>query len=280
MVLNSTTIEGDIAYIDSVNQTAEHLVYPVSSGKKIVRPANSYQKMIINDGRREIDSFSVDLQGFSLIKHQSSVADFYDNEVVKRQYYPEMIELLKTRLNATDVLIFDHNQRSKVRAAAMQPEVRNPVASAHVDYTLSSAPNRSIEILEKANKSHYVGRRLALINAWRPIIGPAEDFPLALCDMRTVQSNDLVQTDIHHFSESDPETPRHSGQIYSLRHNFSHKWHYFSAMEPDEVLLLRNWDSTGDKKSDYTPHTGFKNDLAPEGTRPRESIEIRTLVVY
>ena len=125
-----------------------------------------------------------------------------------------------------------------------------------------------------------MGRRLALINAWRPIIGPAEDFPLALCDVRTVQADDLVQTHIHHFSESDPDTPRHSGQIYSLRHNLSHQWYYFSAMQPDEVLLLRNWDSTADKKSDYTPHTGFKNNLAPEGTRPRESIEIRALVVY
>ena len=280
MVLDRNSIEGDIAYIDSTGQTAEHLVYPVSSGKKIVRPPNSYQKMIINDGRGEIDSFNLDLQGFSLIRHKSSIADFYDNEAVKRQYYPEMIELLKTQLHATDVLIFDHNQRSKVRAAAKQPEVRNPVASAHVDYTLSSAPDRSIEILEKANKSHYVGRRLALINAWRPIIGPAEDFPLALCDVRTVQADDLVQTHIHHFSESDPDTPRHSGQIYSLRHNLSHKWYYFSAMQPDEVLLLRNWDSTADKKSDYTPHTGFKNNLAPEGTIPRESIEIRALVVY
>ena len=280
MVLDRNSIEGDIAYIDSTGQTAEHLVYPVSSGKKIVRPPNSYQKMIINDGRGEIDSFNLDLQGFSLIRHKSSIADFYDNEAVKRQYYPEMIELLKTQLHATDVLIFDHNQRSKVRAAAKQPEVRNPVASAHVDYTLSSAPDRSIEILEKANKSHYVRRRLALINAWRPIIGPAEDFPLALCDVRTVQADDLVQTHIHHFSESDPDTPRHSGQIYSLRHNLSHKWYYFSAMQPDEVLLLRNWDSTADKKSDYTPHTGFKNNLAPEGTIPRESIEIRALVVY
>ena len=280
MVLDRNSIEGDIAYIDSTGQTAEHLVYPVSSGKKIVRPPNSYQKMIISDGREKIDSFNLDLQGFSLIKHKSSVADFYDNEAVKRQYYPEMIELLKTQLHATDVLIFDHNQRSKVRAAAKQPEVRNPVASAHVDYTLSSAPDRSIEILEKANKSHYVRRRLALINAWRPIIGPAEDFPLALCDVRTVQADDLVQTHIHHFSESDPDTPRHSGQIYSLRHNLSHKWYYFSAMQPDEVLLLRNWDSTADKKSDYTPHTGFKNNLAPEGTIPRESIEIRALVVY
>ena len=41
MVLDRNSIEGDIAYIDSIGQTAEHLVYPVSSGKKIVRPAKS-----------------------------------------------------------------------------------------------------------------------------------------------------------------------------------------------------------------------------------------------
>jgi hypothetical protein len=280
MAMSKNNVAGDIAYIDSESLTAEHLVYPVSSGKKIVRPPNNYQQMSILDGREELDHFDIDVQGFTLINHKSSISDFYDNEMVKNQYYPEIIELLKTQLKAKDVIVFDHNQRSKVRATAKQEEVRNPVASAHVDYTLYSAPKRSIEILENAKKTHYIGRRLALINAWRPIIGPAQDFPLALCDVRSVRANDLVQTDIHHFGESDLKTPRHSGQIYSLRHSLSHKWYYFPDMQPDEILLLRNWDSSADQKSDYTPHTGFKNDLAPEDTRPRESIEIRTLVVY
>ena len=51
-------------------------------------------------------------------------------------------------------------------------------------------------------------------------------------------------------------------------------------MQRDEVLLLKNWDSSEDGRASYTPHTGFKNPTAPPDARPRESIEVRTLVVY
>ena len=68
MVLDKNSIEGDIAYIDSTGQTAEHLGYPVSSGKTIVRTPNSYKKMIINDRRGEFDSFKLHLKGFSFIR--------------------------------------------------------------------------------------------------------------------------------------------------------------------------------------------------------------------
>ncbi|MGR8922026.1 MAG: CmcJ/NvfI family oxidoreductase, partial [Gammaproteobacteria bacterium] len=166
------------------------------------------------------------------------------------------------------------------RAAAGQAGVRTPVEAAHVDYTPASGPRRAREILADAGREDLAGHRLALVNAWRPIVGPVRDFPLAVCDARSAAPADYVQTDIHHFGEDDLEQPRHSGQIYSMRFNPAHRWYFYSDMRPDEVLLLRNWDSAAADHRGYAPHTGFKSPLAGPGDVPRESIEARTLVVY
>jgi hypothetical protein len=50
-------------------------------------------------------------------------------------------------------------------------------------------------------------------------------------------------------------------------------------MEPDEVLLLKCFDSRRDGRARYTAHTGFANPESPADAVPRESIEVRTLVV-
>jgi hypothetical protein len=271
---------GDIAYIDVNGLEAEHLVYPLSSGKKIVRPQTNYRPMSIKDARHLTKNPSIDHEGFAIVNHESSVTDFYDSSQITGLYYSEISSLLKSQLHAKDVIIFDYNQRSKVRAKAGQSEVRTPVEAAHVDYTMTSGPKRSREILENAQKNHYQKNRLALVNVWRPIIGPAQDFPLAICSSTSVADQDLIKTDIHHFSESNLKTPRHSGQIYSLKHNQQHEWYYYPDMQTHEALLLRNWDSGKPTTHGYTPHTGFRNSLAPVNTTPRESIEVRTLVVF
>jgi hypothetical protein len=106
------------------------------------------------------------------------------------------------------------------------------------------------------------------------------DNPLALCDARSVSPEDLVATDILHFGEHDLAVPRHSGQIYSVRHNPAHRWFYVSEMRPDEVLLLKCYDSRADGRARFMPHTGFRNPACPSEFVPRESIEARTLVVF
>ena len=51
-------------------------------------------------------------------------------------------------------------------------------------------------------------------------------------------------------------------------------------MKPDEVLLLKCYDSRKDGRARFMPHTGFKNPGCPREFVPRESIEARTLVVF
>lgn len=269
-----------LAYLKPHSGRAQHLIYPPNCGRELVRPAQEYHVLPIADCRALAAAPEVDTAGFALLHAPSAFDDFYDDAQVRAHYYDEVAQFLRHALDALDVVVFDHNQRSAVRAARGQPGIRMPVDASHNDYTPQSGPRRAREILADAGRPPYAGHRMALINVWRPIIGPVQDVPLAVCDARSTTAADFVATDIHHFGEDDLEHPRHSGEIYSVVYNPAHRWYYASDMQRDEVLLLKNWDSSEDGRASYTPHTGFKNPAAPPDARPRESIEVRTLVVY
>ena len=268
-----------IPYLIDGDGPAEHRIYPVSSGRAIVRPEQVFRDMPVHDARRLAQPPRLEEAGFELLRDPAPQLDFYDDDAVRRDYYPAVIALLTQTLGASEVIVFDHNQRAAARAAAGQRGVRTPAVAAHVDYTPASGPRRAREILDAAGRAELGDQHLVLVNVWRPIVGPVQDVPLAVCDPRSAESADYVETNIYHFGEDDLERPRHSGQIYSLRHRASHRWYYVPDMHPDEVLLLRNWDSLDTQHLGFAAHTGFRNPAAPTQARPRESIEVRTLVV-
>ena len=273
-------VVAQLAYLVPNPGRAQRLVYPPNSGRALVYPAQEYHSLLIADCRNLTPAPTVDSAGFALLHQASVLTDFYDDADIRTRYYPEIAQFLRLALDALDVVVFDHNQRSAVRAKQGQAGVRMPVDAAHNDYTPQSGPRRACEILSDAGRPAYAGQRMALINVWRPIVGPVQDVPLAVCDARSTAASDFVATDIHHFGEDDLEHPRHSGEIYSLVYNPEHRWYYVADMQPDEVLLLKNWDSSADGRACFTPHTGFRNPAAPATARPRESIEVRTLVIY
>jgi len=50
-------------------------------------------------------------------------------------------------------------------------------------------------------------------------------------------------------------------------------------MTRDEVLLIKGWDSLDDGRAKFTPHSAFELPDTGQGAPPRESIEVRTLVI-
>lgn len=280
MIKNNHTVTAPIAYLAEGNAAPRIRVFPPASGKPVERPENSYVDMPIEDLRDWKEQPTLDGEGFEYHRHKSSCTDFYDDEQVRNLYYPEVAAAVQYFTGALAVFVFDHNVRSEVRAARGQVGVRTPVDGAHVDYTAASGPKRVTEILQQFNRNDLAARHAALINLWRPITGPVLDVPLALCDARSVAGSELVETRILHYGEDHEDKPRHTGVIYSLYYGTQHRWAYVSAMQTDEVLLLKCYDSINDGRACFMAHTGFKNPLCPKEFTPRESIEARTLVIF
>ena len=228
----------------------------------------------IGDMREIADTLSIDREGFELLRHATAVEDLYDDDAVDNQYYPEIEALLRQRFDADRVVIFDVTRRSDGGAdAANRDGPRGPAWRVHVDYTAKSGPQRVKDILGEAEAKRLAasGARIIQVNVWRPIRGPVQRAPLALADAFSVRPEDLIAT--------DQVFPGRVGEIYHLAHAPSQRWYFTPRMTPDEVLLIKGWDSLGDGRAQFTPHGAFELPDTDKTAPPRESIELRTLVI-
>ena len=273
-------VMAQMAYTKPVVGEARIRVFPPSSGRKIESPERERIPVPVYDCRPILAELTLDEAGFQVLSHRSAFHDFYDPEQVKKVYYPESVELIKAATGALEVFIFDHNVRNQTRSDRGEIGVREPVDGAHNDYTLSSGPRRIREILQDNDALKYIDHRAALINSWRPIVGPVQDFPLAVCHARTTKLDDFIPTEIQHYLEGNLETPSLTGEIYSFQHSDAHRWFAVSDMQPDEAYLLKCFDTADDGRAIFTGHTGYRNPACPPDFKPRESIELRTVVVF
>ena len=228
--------------------------------------------MPIYDARPIVQQFSLDTEGLTFTHHETQVKNFYDSEEVKAVYYPEAAELVKRLTGAEKVIVFDHNVRNASEAQRKQHDVREPVLSCHNDYTIGSGPQRVRDLLPPEEAEERLKHRFAFINVWRPIRGPVQDVPLAVCDAQTISQDHFVATDLKYQDRT--------GEVYSVSHQPSHRWYYFSDMQTNEAMLLKCYDSRTDGTARFTAHSGFQNPASPADAAPRESIEARTIVFF
>jgi hypothetical protein len=225
----------------------------------------------IRNGRPHAPGFTLERDGFRFVHHDTRMADFFNEEEVRRVYYPEMEALVKAESGATRVVVFDHTLRTADDELREQRRIREVVRRVHNDYTEWSGPQRVRDLLPQEADA-LLRRRFAIVQVWRPIRLPVESFPLAICDARTLSDDDLIV--------SERRYPGRVGQTYAIKYNPQHRWYWFPRMRRDEALVFKVYDSLKDGRARWTAHTAFDDPSAPPNPRPRESIEIRTLAFF
>jgi hypothetical protein len=190
-------VNGDLNYLAPTTDRPRTYTYEPPTGMPRTTVVNEPHRVQINDARPIVANASLDEEGFRLVHHQTAVRDFYDDEEVKRVYYPEAEELLKRVTGAERIHIFDHTIRRRVPGGEdRQADVpRQPVPRVHVDHTSRSGPQRVRDLLPDQAEKLLRGR-FQIINLWRPIRGPLRDAPLAVCDARTVKPEQLIPSDL------------------------------------------------------------------------------------
>lgn len=94
--------------------------------------------------------------------------------------------------------------------------------------------------------------------------------PLAVADYRTIEpERDLLETQLVY--------PDRDSTTHSFRYNPGHRWYYLSDQTPDEVTLIKCFDSDVDKAR-FTPHSAFRDKTSPADAPLRQSIEVRAMV--
>lgn len=238
------------------------------------RPAGHDRRSVrVYDGWPQADSFSADVEGFEIRPFDPSFDGFEDDDVVRRDFYPQAVDFVKRHTGARMVVVFDHTlRRKRSQDIRTQTEVQRPVVFlAHSDFTPRSGPQRVRDIMG-GQADDLLSRRVAFYNVWKPLYDPVEEFPLGLCDARTVPEDDFL---IMHLKYKDRD-----GEIYTLRYSPDHRWVYFPRMTPDRALLLKTYDSETDGRARFMGHSAFADPSSPAQPKPRQSIEIRTMAFF
>jgi hypothetical protein len=268
---DSDYVEAPVNYFENSTEKPVAYLYEPPAGVPIRSGHTTKHWMKIHNARRAVNELTLDRQGFAFVRHQTHVANFYDPEEVTRVYYLEVERLLKEATGAVRVHVFDHNVRCQPMAKRGENGAREPVKFAHNDYTLKSGPQRVRDLLP-GEADELLKHRFAEINVWRPIRGPVEESPLAVCDASSMTLQDFVATDLKYRDRT--------GEVYSVAFNPNHRWYYVPQMERDEALLLKCYDSADDGRARFTAHTGIDDPTSTSNAAPRESIEVRTLVFF
>jgi len=274
--MSSTLIEDQAvtAGIPYTVDTGESLVNETFGPDSVQRRRtgqHELRSMTIRNGRPLAGDFSLDGNGFVFVEHKTQVGDFFDPGQLKSVYWPEVERLIKDVAGAARVVMFDHTLRSGDGGEREARRVREPVLSAHNDYTEWSGPQRVRDLLPD-EAEELLKRRFAIIQVWRAINQPIQSNPLAVADAKSVAFED--------FLLAERRYPNRVGQTYRLMHNAGHRWFYFPRMRRDEALVFKVFDSAKDGRARFTPHTSFDDPTTPPGAPARQSIEARALVFF
>jgi len=218
------------------------------------------------------------------------------DEQIRRVYYPEIQQLMKEVTGATKVHPYSHfvrrDNRDTIKASVLSSTLPDdasvpnvtPARYIHIDESEDGAVTVLKDNLPSGTDFETLDKsRWSIINVWRAIKPISRD-PLAVCDARTVPDDDLIPITMHLPAKGSMTyaeiSKGESFEVYYARPNPSHRWYYVSGMKPEEVLLIKCFDSKRDGHlARRVPHSAF-TDPETVNDSTRESLEVRCLVFY
>lgn len=274
-------VEAEINYVRNPpapgGTVLEYVTEDESRNTMITLPG---QRMTITDARgMETD---LDREGFRLVRHVSAIEDFHQIQAapaVDAQYVDEIAAMLTDLTGAARVILLGGGKKRYGESAVdrLAPlSNAKPARYPHADNTEASAQQLA-ELFDLFVDDFELGayRRWAMYNVWRAITPPPQDFPLAVCDARTIDPADEVT--VTAITEERSTDIVHDTMSYV--HNPAHRWYYYPDMTIDEVIVFKSGDSDP-TRAVRVAHTAFTDPTCPPGVPTRASVEMRALAVF
>ena len=251
---------------------------------------------VVRDGMPIRDHFALDTHGFMLGKHITAIQDFLDKPSVDALYMREVEELVAHLCGGSCAAAqgwmvrtsadLSERAKEKVEGYTHSGGIQPPAGEAHVDYNELTGRRVAARVYADRFPDGPGYKRYVCFSLWRTFSPGPQDWPLAVCDGRTVTdaetaSNTLFIVD--EFPKGDALTAPVEGEDQMIaatifRHRDRHRWWYFSNMAADDVLLFKFQDS--DHSVTWRcPHTAF-HDTSLSDTQTRMSIEVRCIAFF
>jgi hypothetical protein len=221
------------------------------------------------DARHLAEPASLDREGFELHRDPLGEYDWHNQDWIDRVYVPRSVELVRRVTGAPFVTPF-------LDGMTIIRDSGNPAFPPAADFVHLDQSRHSVQQFVDMAASDAAPRRypqVRLFNLWRVITPPPQDVPLALCDQRTVDERDWVFGDTL-------EPGMEVGSPYTTSiFNPEQRWHFFSDLTSDEVILFKQYDSRpGAPMGCLHGAFGWPEQLAK--ATPRASMELRIFAFY
>ncbi len=185
----SHTTDGSPPWVDYAKPTLDWV-----ASNYVRMPA----RVIIYDLLGRENSVNLDTNGFELLKYDGYIHDeFDDDNETQRSYYEDIVALLKKRLGASRVVVFNPIFRFRGPTRTVDQcdlTHMNPVLYPHVDNVPSAARLKVEQIVGEEEAKSIMKNRFQIINVWRPLgPNPIMNMPLTICDYRSLD----LDKDIH-----------------------------------------------------------------------------------
>lgn len=258
-------IKTDVNYLDpSVKDPWRH--FDPNGSTNTTNIILDKRSVVVDSVRNYQVKPKLETTGFTYLKHQTAVKNFYNRQHVVDVYYPEILDLVQRVTGARKVSPFAAGCGSRVDTHCVRSRKQgHPIFEVHVDQTETSGARRLSQIFPEEVGSHAM-----IINAWRPVRGPLNDAPLLMCDATSVKPSELIPSTLKYMNLV--------GETYKVHYSPDHRWYYMPAMEVDDVVLFKCYDSDQSSNIRFTPHTAAL-DPSVKNFIMRESIEMRVLAV-
>ncbi len=264
---------------------------------------NLYFPHVMRDARRIEEYYPglspetpecMDKLGVSLAHMDSKCQNFYDSAEVERVFYPEIEQLLLDFFpGATDALVYNHDVFDKDYEGdrTEDQDAKNPGVNAnyanlvHNDLNDNSGRVRCRELLTKnlrnfgrtqtyteAEADEKMSRRFMSINLAKPM-ETVEQFPFVLCAWPSF----ATQPYINNYRIYDDRV----GETTRFTNRPDHEWYWFPRQQPNEVSMLKCYDSITDGSvSRYSFHTACIDPTVPMDAPCRKNVVVRSYVFF
>ncbi|KAI2637744.1 hypothetical protein GGS26DRAFT_425865 [Hypomontagnella submonticulosa] len=226
-----------------------YTITPSAERTDIEESARSNIEMERHDGIKITDirdfksDINMDTHGFRVLPHVTKYPRL-DKLAYCKGYKKETAELLERAFGAELVITWDLRRRHVLEYQKGvkwdyndMRSTEGPAIMAHIDYTFDAGLAAINAYLTTEQKMKFLNDkyRVRLISTWRPMVPVIEDHPLALCDPRSVKTDDMTAC--------DRILGDNLGEVYFLHYQPDQKWYWLEHQTPSELYAILMWDS-------------------------------------
>ena len=244
-----------------------------------LKSEGSVEQVTIHDARLLDPAPTVDTHGFELI-HAPCDLDLLDTEVVTNDYYAHCREVLKLARGCYDVRGGGHEYRNGIGGESGERGVKPTPNGSGGAYAGGIHSDMCAVVERYFAKTVPDNRHFESLNLWRSCKKgeTVQMMPLVVCDMTTVDPNDIVFGD-----GMATGNIRQYMKVVDQRivHSPEQRWYYFPEMTEDEILIFRQYDTRQEPLNMRTVfHTAARDPNTRVDAPMRYTIEVRMQAIY